>query len=394
MFEGFLKLSVNSLRQRGLRSLLTIIGIIIGVAAIVSLISISNGLENNLNEQFEKFGTDVVVVTAGELALGPTETGLTLDDVDIVERMSGVDYAVPMIWQFAEIEFHNEEIIRYVIGWESDHITDFLEERGWGFEEGRSFKPGEKNSVVVGYNAPRDLFEDEFGLRNRITIEGQKFEVVGIMEEIGNQEDDLNVIIPLETAQELFGTGDNIHSFFAVIKEGIDVEKIGEEIEDELEDFRDKEDVTVLTAAQLLEQIQEILGIIGLVVVSIASISLVVGAVGIANTTYTSVLERTREIGVMKAIGATNNQILILFILESTLIGLVGGIIGAVIGTGLALAVGTVSSAILPITLLVRVDPQLIALGIAFALIVGAISGVFPALSAAKLKPTEALRYE
>ena len=395
MFEDLLKLSFNSLKQRKLRSWLTIIGIVIGVAAIVSLISISNGLENNLVEQFEKFGTDVVVITAGAITtLGPGETGLTLDDVDVVDRISGVDYTVPIIFEFAELEFHGEEIIRYVVAWESETITDFLEERGWGFEEGRSFKPREKYAVIVGYNAPRDLFEDEFGLRNTIKIEGQKFEVVGIMEEIGNQEDDLNVIIPFETAQEIFESGDNINSFFAVVKEGLDVQQVADEIQEDLEDYRGKEDVTVLTAAQLMEQIQDILGIIGFVIVSIASISLIVGAVGIANTTYTSVLERTKEIGIMKAIGATNNQILTLFVLESALIGLVGGIIGALIGTALALAFGAISATILPITLLVRVDPQLILMGILFALIVGGVAGFFPARKGAKLKPTDALRYE
>jgi putative ABC transport system permease protein len=396
MFEDFLKLSLSSLKQRKLRSWLTIIGIVIGVAAIVSLISISNGLENNLAEQFEQFGTDVVIVTAGEItAVGPgSETGLTLDDVDVVERVTGVDYAIPIIFEFAEVEFHNEEVIRHVMAWETDKIGDFLEERGWGFEEGRAFKANEKYSVIVGYNAPRDLFEDEFGLRNRITIEGQKFEVIGIMEEIGNQEDDLNIIIPLETAQEIFDSGDNINSFFAVVKDGLDVQAVADEIQEDLEDSRNREDVTVLTSKQLMEQIQDILGIIGFVIVSIASISLIVGAVGIANTTYTSVLERTKEIGVMKAIGATNNQILLLFILESASIGFVGGVIGALIGTALAVGFGAISKTILPITLVVRVDPQLILLGILFALVTGAISGFFPARSASKLKPTDALRYE
>jgi len=397
MLKDFLKYALISMRQRRLRSWLTIIGIVIGVASIVALVAISQGMQNYIEDQFKRFGANIIIVRPGVIrgTLIPGEVGLTTDDVDIIDRISGVDYTVPILYQTAEVEYHHQETQADVMGYPVDRIKEFLEETDYGFIEGGVYGKEEDYAIVLGYLAAKELFDEELHVRNRILIEGHKFKVVGILEEIGNERDDMMIAMPLETARNIFNKSDEVNIIMVVAKDGVDVNKLRDEIEEELEDARGEKDFTAISAVQLVEKIGNILGVIELIVGAIASISLFVGAVGIMNTMYTSVLERTREIGVMKAIGATNANIMSIFLIESGLLGLVGGLIGVIIGSGIALAVGYVSPNLgLPFTLLIRIEWNLIIFGIAFAFILGTLAGFLPARSAAKLKPAEALRYE
>ena len=396
MLKDSFKYALTSMRQRKLRSWLTIIGIVIGVASIIALVAISQGMQNYIEEEFESFGTNIIMVQAGA-SFGmpsPGEIGLTDRDVRVIERVSGVDYVVAMIYETANVEFHREELQLPVFGYPADRYGEILGDTDYGFVTGGMYSK-DSTDAVLGYLAATDLFEDELHLRNRITIDGQTFKVVGILEKIGNHQDDTSIAIPFDTARDLFNKTNEVSMMMVIVDVGVDVEKVADKIRDKLEDERGEEDFLVISATQLIAQISGILGAIGLIVGAIASISLLVGAVGIMNTMYTSVLERTREIGVMKAIGATNANIMSIFLMESGFLGLVGGTIGVGIGSAIALGVGYIAPSLdLPLTLLIRIDPELALFGIGFAVFLGALAGFFPARSASKLKPADALRYE
>ena len=397
MLKDSFKYALTSMRQRKLRSWLTIIGIVIGVASIIALVAISQGLQNYVEESFEEFGTNSIIIRPGTM-FGPPgagEYGLTDDDVDVIERVAGIDYVAPFVYDYALVEYHREELQVQIMGVPTDIVEKFMEDTGWNLEKGSVFKRENEYSVVIGHLAATDLFEDELHIRNRILIEGQTFKVIGIIEEIGNDQDDTMIAIPMERARDILDKTDEVSMVMAFAKEGVDVNKLRDEITDELEDYRGEEDFMVMSSVQLIEQISSILGVLELIVGAIASISLLVGAVGIMNTMYMSVLERTREIGVMKAIGATNARILGIFLMESGFFGIVGGTIGVAIGSAIALAVGQIAPSLnLGFTLIIRIEPELVAFGIIFAFILGAIAGFFPARSASKLKPADALRYE
>ncbi|MBD3262817.1 FtsX-like permease family protein [Candidatus Woesearchaeota archaeon] len=397
MIKDFFRYALTSMRQRKLRSWLTIIGIIIGIASIIALIAISQGMQNYVEEQFEEFGTNMIIIRPGTLFAPPGagEYGLNEGDVDVIERVAGVDYVVPMIYDYSNVEFHREEVQAQIFGVPTEHLDELMDDTGWKVEKGSVFKRDDDYSAVIGYLAKTEMFDDDLHIRNSILIEGEKYKIIGILEEIGNEQDDTMIMIPMDRARDIVNKSEEVSMIMAFAKQGVDINELTDEIADELEDSRGEEDFTAMSSVQLIEQISEILGVISLIVGAIASISLLVGAVGIMNTMYTSVLERTREIGVMKAIGATNANILGIFLIESGLIGLVGGTIGVAIGAGLALLVGYISPSLeLGFSLVIRIEPSLIIFGILFAFILGAIAGLLPARSASKLKPADALRYE
>lgn len=397
MLKDSFKYALTSMRQRKLRSWLTIIGIVIGIASIIALVAISQGMQNYVEEQFEQFGADMIIIRPGTMFAPPGagEYGLTDDDVDVIDRIAGIEYAVPFIYDYAEVEYHRQELQMQIFGVEINDLDKLMEDTGWSVEVGNAPKREAEYSAVLGHLAATDLFEDELHVRNRILIENKKFKIIGILKEIGNQQDDTMILLPMERAREILNKTDEVSMIMAFAKQGVDVEKLRDEIADELEDARGEEDFTAISSTQLIEQISGILGVIGLVIGAIASISLLVGAVGIMNSMYTSVLERTREIGVMKAIGATNSNIMSIFLMEAGLIGLVGGVLGVAVGSALALLVGYISPSLnLGFTLLIRIEWQLVVFGIVFALIVGMVAGFLPARSASKLKPVDALRWE
>ncbi len=393
LFDYFL-MALNSIVHRKLRSWLTVIGIIIGVAAIISLITASRSLENTIEQQFEQFGANRVLVSAkGFQGPGSLANGLTMSDVETIEKISGFKYVTPGLFRTAEIKNNKEARFTLVGGLPSKGYEQFFKDSGANVKEGRFVQDNEKFVAVIGSRAAKEMFSKELFIGNKIEINKKEFKIVGILEEIGNAQDDNQINIPLEAAREVFNEPDRVDTIVVQVKSINEISDLQRKVEKELERKRDDTNFQVLTATQILQQIGQVLGVIQVFLVGIAAISLIVGAIGIMNSMYTSVLERTKDIGIMKAIGAKNSDILKIFIIESGLIGLVGGILGTVLGSVMALIIGELSknSGFL---LIIKIEPLILLFGLFFAFLVGVISGILPAYQASKLKPVDALRYD
>ena len=394
MLRDYFLLALKSIRHRRLRTWLTVIGIVIGVAAIISLITLSRSLESTIGEQFSKFGANRILISAkGFQGPGTFSNGLTTEDVKTIEKISGFVYVVPGLFRSAEVIYRGETGFTLIGGIPAENYEDFYDDAGITFRDGRNIKDGEKNVAVIGARVATDMFGKEVYVGDKIEVRGEEFRVVGILDEIGSSQDDNQISIPLDASRELFHEEDAVDVIIAQVKVNTEIALLQKEIEKELERKRGDTNFQVLTATQILEQINQVLGIMQIVLVGIAAISLLVGAIGIMNSMYTSVLERTKEIGIMKAIGAKNKDILLIFVIEAGLIGLVGGILGTLLGISLALAVGPFSQNA-GFSLTITIEPLVVLLGLFFAFIVGIIAGILPAYHASKLKPIDALRYE
>jgi putative ABC transport system permease protein len=405
VISDYFRLAVRNIIHRKRRSWLTIIGIFIGIAAVVALISISQGLESSITSEFEDLGADKVFVQpgGGGGGAGPgspdSSSQLTEDDVEAIESTRGVEQVAGLLFRTARIEYRDETQFVTLIGTPTDERFEILQTSfSIEMEEGRELRQSDTSSAIVGPRLAENVFEEEVRIRSNLETDGRTLRVVGITGATGDPANDRGVIVPIDTAREIVDDEENFDFIVAQTQDGFEPEEVKENIEDRLRDERDveegEEDFTVNTSSDLLESFQGILSLVQGVIVGIASISLLVGGVGIMNTMYTSVTERTREIGVMKAVGATSRQILSLFIIESGLIGLIGGFIGVLVGLGLSFVASIVASQATSLPIEPSFDPLLIGGALVFSFVVGTLSGVLPARRAAKLQPAEALRYE
>ncbi|MFH0752662.1 MAG: ABC transporter permease [archaeon] len=379
------------------------IGIFIGIATVVALISVGQGFEAAINEQFEMMGSDKVMVMPGGFGpMGAFPGNPLMDsDLEVVRDTDGVEDGVGMFYRTGRVTFKDETRTMLVIGLPTGDSAEILSDmQGFEAKEGRDLRDGDNYKVVVGWSYWNgEIFEKSVGIRDNLVIEDKKFEVVGLMKKIGNPQDDSQIYVPVDTARELFDGGEELDSIFVQVKPGYEPEEVAEDIEEELRDHRgedeDEESFTVQTFAQLMEQIGLILAILRVVLVGIAGISLVVGGIGIMNTMYTAVIERTREIGIMKAIGARNSDVMLLFLLESGAYGLVGGIIGVIVGLGLSFSIQQIAGMFIGTGLFkAHISLWLVVGALLFSFVVGTVSGVLPARQASSLKPVDALRYE
>ncbi|MEK6835711.1 MAG: ABC transporter permease, partial [Nanoarchaeota archaeon] len=386
--------AINSIAHRKVRAWLTIIGIIIGVAAIISLITISRGLQYTIETQFEQFGANRILISSkGFQGPGTASQGLTTEDVETVEKISGFEYIVPALFRSAEIKHRKETGFTLVVALPAENFKRFFADAGVELKEGNMIKENDKFVAIIGIRAAEEMFSKELRIGDKIEIAKQDFKIIGILQEIGNQQDDNQINIPLKAAREIFNEPEHVDTIIAQAKSSSDIPLLQKRIERELERKRDDTNFQVLTASQILEQINEVLGILQIVLVGIAAISLIVGGMGIMNSMYTSVLERTRDIGIMKAVGARNSDILEIFLIESGLMGLVGGVFGTLLGTLMAFIAQRYAKDA-GFLLIIEVEPYLLLFGLAFAFLVGMFSGFLPAYQASKLKPVDALRYE
>ncbi|MEK6921096.1 MAG: ABC transporter permease, partial [Nanoarchaeota archaeon] len=259
-------------------------------------------------------------------------------------------------------------------------------------EEGRVFVKDEKYTTILGHKTATEMFDREIHLNENIAINEKRFQVVGIFEEIGNPEDDNVVELPIEIAQEMFGKENQVSIIELVVKNGVDIEEAAKKTTRILERKRGDDLFEVVTPDQLLQQFSTILLIINVILGAIASISLVVGGIGIMNSTYTSVLERRKEIGIMKAIGAENKYILFLFLAEAGMLGFVGGVIGIACGFAVAKTTQYAAEAAGFKMLLITLDPKITAFSMMFAIVFGILAGALPARDAMKKQVVDVLR--
>ena len=405
MLKDYAVFSLKNLRSRRLRSWLTMIGIFIGIAAVVSLIGLGEGLRLAIMSQFGFLGPDVLGVQASGIAFaGPPGQAVAnpLSDelVDKVGKVNGVEASIARYIESVTVEFNDRQKILIVGSIPNGENRKILETMvNLRTEEGRLLRDGDTRKVMIGNNLKDD---DEFGrgikVGDRILVNGFSFEVAGILEKKGSFIFDNNIFMNENSMIDILGTEKEKVDVIAVkVKDQSRINEIKANIEELLREERDvdkgEEDFQVESPQQTLEALNSTLFAVQLFVYIIVAISLAVGGIGIMNTMYTAILERTKEIGVMKSIGARNSAIFFMFFIESGLLGTVGGIIGILLGMGFAYGISFVGRLALGSDLIrASINPLLIVGALLFSFVLGTLFGVLPAYQASKLNPVDSLR--
>ncbi|MFH1588624.1 MAG: ABC transporter permease [Candidatus Diapherotrites archaeon] len=385
--------AVLTLKEQRLRSILTLLGIIVGIAAIITLISVGQGVTNAINHQFEKMGSNTLMVLPGKSMVTAALSELKENDAELIKKIQGVEFAIPIYVETDQAEFEKETKTAMIIGIDPDDKEQLNNVGLIEVAEGRALASSDNYSVLIGNKIEKDYFEKDVQLRQKIMLFEKNFKVIGITKSAGmffGAVYDTAIIMNYKTLKE-FKEGLTPSRIIVKTINKEQNEEVKQRITERLKRDHGQEDFQVSTMESITEMTQSVLGIVQLVLLAIAAISLVVGGIGIMNTMLMSVIERTNEIGLMKATGATNNQVLTQFITEAGIIGLLGGTIGIIIGITVAYAIsfiGSQSGFELPISF----DIVLFLGTVLFALTVGIISGVYPAFMASKLDPVEALR--
>jgi putative ABC transport system permease protein len=418
-FNDIFSMSLNSLTHRKLRSWLTVLGIVVGVASVVALVSIGQGLQQSITSQLGGLGANLITISLGYQRAGGgfgfggeratiSSSNLTDSDIRTIRATPGIQYVDGIVSGNAKVSFASQTTSLSIQGVDTSVWKYMITTK---LESGRYLSTGDTYVVVVGYNVAHGLFKKDMQLNSIISIEGHSFRVVGILQQAGGfgGGGERTIYISKNDARQVLDTGLSsiqYSSISAQVSQSSDMQTVVNQLTTNLMLIRhvtnSTRDFTVSSSLSAQQSISSISNTITYFLGGIASISLLVGGIGIANTMFMSVVERTRQIGVLKSLGTTNNEIMKIFLTEAGLIGLIGGIIGAIfgiimsglislIGGGNFLSFGPRNSTQGFQTV---VTPQVIILVIGFSLFIGAISGLFPARRAAKLEPVEALRYE
>jgi putative ABC transport system permease protein len=405
MLKDFFFISWGSMKKRKLRSWLTLLGIFIGIAAVVSLISLGEGLRTAITGQFASLSADTLIIQNAETGFGPPGSTaikkLNSHDLKIIESVNGVKQVIPRLLRVVKLEYNKALSFSYLASMPEDKekLNFIYENLNVKAESGRVLSLTDKEKVLLGYDiANSEAYGKKIKVGNKIKIQGKEFEVVGILEKASTFQINQVVLILESEMKDLLNIPKEETDFIVARAESKDiVEKVAEDIKKNLRKDRGEkkgeEDFTVQTPLQALGAVNTILNIINIVVIGIAAISLLIGGIGIANTMYTSVLERKKEIGTMKAVGAKNSDILKIFVIESGLFGLIGGITGAGFGFFLSYLVSSAANSYFGQDILVfNISWMLLIGAILFSFLIGILAGLIPSYQASKLKPVEALR--
>lgn len=378
-----LELGLKNILRQKIRTLLTIIGIMIGIAAIVALGSISEGLSKEVSEALEQASGQIFVYEESNTALflAMASSKLSEETVEEIENIDGIKDSIPYVMDFGYIDqdrnFGQPDL--FITGVDPEDEPLFVTENAV-LEDGDRLEAGDGFTATIGHDLA-DVLDLEVG--DTVELKEENFVVKGVYKKFGDDGLDSGAIIPIDVAFELLDTEE--YSGVVIYPEDIDdVEDLAENIEESVED------VTALSTEEFATQISSVLDQIQIFTFGVAGISAVVGGLGVMNTMIMSVMERKREIGVLKAVGATNGYVLRLILIESSLLSLIGGLIGLLIGwlasLGLTLATNGALTGYVSFGLATR--------SLAFAIVLGVIGGYYPSKKASELSPVEALRYE
>lgn len=400
--ESFL-MAWASLIANKMRSILTMLGIIIGVAAVIALVSIGNGVKQDIQNSISSLGSNLLMVmpgaprTPGVRPSAGSMKSLKVSDYEAISKLDGVKAASPMTNGSYVVIYQNKNWTTSVSG----VSYNYLDVNNWSMKSGRFLS--EKNVqnrervAVVGKTVVKNLFGDEDPVGAEIRVKNIPFRIIGVLNSkgsgaMGNDQDDM-VVIPYTTAMERVEGIDYLRMIYVVGKDENGIDRLQSDIENLLRvrhGIKDTnlDDFNIQNMNSIMETMEETTGTLTLFLGAVAAISLVVGGIGIMNIMLVSVTERTREIGVRKALGATYSVIVTQFLIEAVVISLMGGIIGIILGIGSSKLIGMASGMSTVISI------PTIVMSFAFSMAIGLIFGIYPARKAAKLNPIDALHYE
>ncbi len=390
-----LRLALSRLRTSRLRAALTMLGVIIGVASVVALVGVGQGTTSNITTRLASLGTNLLTVSPTGRG-GTTSTNLTLDDAAAIGKLTSVAAVAPEISTTQTIKAGTSSESVTVVGttsaygtvraysvWQGTFLTDVSVDR-------------KLRVVVLGATTATNLGLDASSLGTQVSIGGLPFQVIGIMQAKGGagfQNPDDQVVVPVSVAQKYFVGGQSVRSIGVSVAQPDEMTAASSAITALLTERHGATssgttDFNVFNQTQLLDAASSISGTLTLLLGGIASISLVVGGIGIMNIMLVSVRERTREIGIRKAVGARGRDILAQFLVEALTLSLLGGLIGIAVGLAASAVIGQIAGWGFAF------NPATVAVAVLFSLLVGVVFGVWPARQAARLDPISALRYE
>jgi len=404
MFFETVRLALLAIFRNTMRSFLTVLGIVIGVAAVIAMVTVGQGSTDQVEAEVSTLGTNLLMVRPGQAGRGPGSPGgdsapsLSLKDVDAIEQqVTSVKVAAPYGARTMTVIYGNENYSTAITGTDNR----FLEARDWSVVEGREFYESELRSgttaCILGQTVRRELFGNGAVLGESFRMKQISCRVIGILEEkgassFGTDQDDL-VLIPIRAFQRRISGNQDITMIYVAIHEGLSTDKGKADIERLMRERRriepgEDDDFNVFDMKQITSMLTGITTVLTGLLSAVAAVSLLVGGIGIMNIMLVSVTERTREIGIRLAVGATERQVLLQFLVEAIVLSLIGGLIGIILG----LAFGLVGAYVLKIPF----TPDLVTILIAFAFsaLVGVVFGYFPARHAARMNPIDALRHQ
>lgn len=395
-YKELFKISFKAIASNKLRSFLTTLGIIIGVFAIILLVSIGTGLQKFITDQIAGFGSNLIYVIPGKIGGGNTAGGtvsnkLVMADVKTLDsKLKNQAEVAPVVEQVTTIKYKGKESKgASIIGTTSNYDQVV---QNTDLTSGTFFSPGQDSSganvAVIGSTVAENLFNGSNPIGKRIYIGNKIYRVTGVLEKKGalfGFDQDNTAIIPVAAAQKQFGLN-QVNSIYIAVSDSASINRVRDLTESILLKRLTEDDFTVQTAESTLDIVKNITNILSLALGGIAAISLLVGGIGVANIMLVSVTERTKEIGLRKALGAKRSDILKQFLLEAVILSLLGGSIGIILGL--------LASFVLSIFLVSSVTPFSVILAFGFSVLIGVVFGMAPAIRASKLNPIDALRYE
>jgi putative ABC transport system permease protein len=392
MTQAF-KMAWKAIRTNKMRSILTMLGIVIGVAAVISLVSIGQGVTQSVTSQVNGLGTNLISVSIQGRGV---KTSLTVDEVMVYGGKKGVSAVAPVVSGMVKVRYANVTDTISLEGITPEYETV----RNFPVASGRFLLPididyGQK-VALIGSETATNLFREKSPIGEMIQVNGTPFRVVGVLEEKGSGmtgSNDDRILIPIRTAERLVKSK-GVKMFYVQAETSDAVDQVVSQIEKDLvlkfpkQEDDENEPYQIFNQKEMLSAVGTITGTLTTALAGIAGISLLVGGIGIMNIMLVSVSERTREIGIRKAIGAKRRDILIQFLIESILLGGIGGVIGLILGGSGAISLGK----LMGIDVSVSLGTAIFAF--VFSVAVGVSFGLFPANKAAKLKPIDALRMD